>query len=189
MAFDLDTAYGRTGLAVTPENDILLGKYLDLTLAVVEQYLDRLIMYGDDDVEVIFHHGHTIQLKRFPIKNIRSMTGSYKYELHNDVGLIVFDREVANQRIEIEYSGGYLDLPMDLEMGLWITFDYMYALGSSSSASAASVAVESVTIQGVGTVRFALGDTSGDTSTWNTHSPHVPLTAKGFLWPYRLESA
>lgn len=185
MTFNLATAYTRTGLPQSPENDAMLTGVMSVSLAAAEQFLNRLIPFGLEQVEVIFQHGKSIQLSRFPVERVISTSsGMGCYYLHNMTGMILFENHVQQGQIFITYEGGYRVFPADMELALWLGFDDFLAMAQGSGA--ASGDVESVTVTGVGTVRFA---TSGSSSRSGTNDDSVsPLseTARALLYPYKL---
>lgn len=183
--FDLATAYIRTGLTQDPANDLLLEASLDATLAAVENYLDRYLLYDVDNIEMLEVHYGALNLRRYPIDVVTSMIPAIPHQVHNGAGMILLKHRTVMDRIEVTYSGGYKILPADLELALWLTFDALWALQSGGTGGAvAAGTVESVTISGVGTVRYATGGSSSvDTGLSGTST--IPDTAIGLLRAYR----
>ncbi len=89
MAFDLLTAYTRTGLVASPTNDAQLTGTINVALAIVENYLDRKFLF--DSQEDTFHHSSsaTLHLIRYPVEKVSSATGvSGNYQVHHKNGTI-----------------------------------------------------------------------------------------------------
>lgn len=195
MTFDLQTAYARTGLEETPENSAALTGVMAASLTAVEKFLNRLLPFAQETVEVLFQHSRSIQLSRYPVERIVAVSANAGgYQLHNATGMILFAHNVCSERIQITYEGGYRQLPADLELALWLVFDALLplAIGDQGGAgSSGSNAVESVTITGVGTVRFATSSSSSSSTSGDPTSdlyPQIPATAMGILRFYRLEA-
>lgn len=204
MAYDLGTAYARTGLTQNGTNDTALMGALNAALAMVEQYLDRLILFEVMNVEVLKVRGGSIQVSRFPIERVQSirlgsdagsgpMFGVGSLEIHNATGTLLFMAPITARNVTILYAGGYRILPADLELALWATFDAALAAqadGGGATAGGTAGPIESVTLQGVGTVRFASGSSSSGSGGSGVDSASlIPAWARSILWPYRLEAA
>lgn len=205
MSFDLATAYTRSGLTASAANNLVLNGELDVTLAMVEQYLDRLLLFRRENVQVIHLHANTIQVSRYPIAQVVSVQNANiatistatavgnvgTYLVHNAVGMIVFDEWTATGRdVRVTYDGGYKVFPADLEWALWQTFDAVRA-AAAGGATVAAGTIESVSITGVGTVRYASGAASAAAvaSPGGGGSSLIPATAFGVLDHYRLKAA
>lgn len=193
MAFDLTGARARLNIAAgDTSKDSQINMALDAALAIVENYLDRLLLQKQEAVEVIHQHGDTIQLHRFPIKNIVSVTPSRKHQVHNAAGLIVFDKQHLDRNLKVVYVGGFSRLPADLELALWMVFDDMYALqtGGSGGGGMAAGEISSISIPDVGTIRYATGGTTAAGGAGGGDiSDVIPDSALALLEPYRLKAA
>lgn len=208
MAYDLAAAYLRTGIPTSPDADVLLQGELDVALAIVEQYLDRLLLFASGEVEVLMVHQPSIQVTRFPIADVASISNAPStavgppvgspinhgvYEIHNDAGLILFTHPIVSRRVVVEYSGGYQDLPADLLLALWAVFDAVHAVNDPAGAGSGGLqagAVESVTLTGVGTVRFASGASAAAAVASDPDANSlIPAWARLLLDPYRLRKA
>jgi hypothetical protein len=159
MAFDLATAYIRTGLQPTPENEAILQLTLDATLQSVEKYLDRKIMYLADVHQFFYTHEQDYNLERYPVEKVDSiiLDGtpiSIQYKVHSSSGMLKLDHYVFKRELEVSYSGGYKILPADLELALWVLFEEMLPLVQGGSSSVSAGAIDSITVQDVGTIRF-----------------------------------
>lgn len=198
--WDLVTAKSRLGITDNLQ-DALLQTTLDTALKIAESYCDRQFMYATQRATFYHVHGDSLQLRRFPIEQIISLTaknvqggGSMdtpKYKAHHIAGLILFHAGQILEEVQIDYSGGYRILPEDVELALWMIFDQVWAMNQSGGGGGglAAGAVESVTLQDVGTVRFATGAAASSGSGSSNRSGALPQMAAFLLDPYVLEKA
>jgi hypothetical protein len=198
MGYTLAEAKIRLGIdPADTSQDADIEIAMNTALAMVEQYLNRQFLYAQEELEVIHSHGGSIQVSRYPIDTVSRMSPMIRHQVHNEVGLIVFHRPTITDRVELEYTGGYKVLPADLEYGLWLAFDAIWAdmsapAGSGGGSAGAAGDVESVSLTGVGTVRFSSGASSGSSSN-NSGVAALedllgPLAVQLFR-PYKLERA
>ncbi len=182
MTIDLATAYLRTGITVSPTEDIRLMGNINVTLAVVENYLDRKFLY-DSEKDIFRHtHGRTLKLRRYPVDAvIKTSVSIGKHQVHYELGTIQLHGQRIIEQVEVEYTGGYKVLPADLEFALWAVFDQFNAQVAGSTGLAAG-AIESVTVSDVGTVRFAGGATDSGSAGGVSAIPEMALS---LLQPYR----
>ena len=170
MAYELATA--KTMLNIPPADttrDAVITMALNAALALVERYCDRKFFLATEGAELLRVRGDRAQVHRYPIVQVLGMSYNGDYDVANDAGIIVFRRLVQEDRITIDYVGGYAVLPADLEAALWALFNVYWGEiggGTGGATGLAAGSVESVTLQGVGTVRFATGgQAQADAST------------------------
>lgn len=187
MTWDLAGAYARTA---QPTSTVLDARYqasLDASLAIIEAYLDRQILYAAGVEDIIYPHHLGWGVKRYPLESVDSLGGkaqtSFK-QFDADSGVISLDAYAVKDRLEIKYTGGYKVIPADLLMAMWMVFDAVDAT-NSGGASVAAGAIDSISVPDVGTIRWN-NDTSGGGAV---SGGLIPDMALALLSPYRRLSA
>lgn len=143
MAWDLATAKKYLGLTGDPTDpaDADIQAVMDTTLATVETHLGRKLLRGREVHKEQHVTGNQIFCYRYPIERIDLLDGEVFDDTHPDftqVGFfsgegIIFGTYFPGQEvIDIEYTGGYDPLPLDLERVLWEAF---MALWSATDAA------------------------------------------------------
>lgn len=211
MAWDLDTAYARTGLTQSPQNDALLTGTMAASLALVEMWLNRKLAFATDvEAVAMAYLPNTLTLRRYPLTKVTSVTyrndqmdlplglpdfgNSFpgRFIAEADTGLLYFPGGLSKNEVLVSYEGGYEEFPSDLELALWLVFDQILPSMSGGDGGGSSLgAVESITVPDVGTVRFATSAaiSAADGSAGGDYNPNIPLTAQALLNPYRREYA
>ena len=191
MAFDLATARIRTGTTTAP-TDAELQSILDTALKLAERYCSRFFKNGTYVEEFRDRASRTLQLHAFPeITSIVIEDYNGKALDISQIGLdtetgIVYGGFLAGARaLEVTYQGGYVTLPLDLELALWGIFDNIYATMTATTVTAAAGGVSSITLADVGTVKYS---TAG-ASSGNGGYGFIPLTSETILDLYRLGQA
>jgi hypothetical protein len=189
MAFDLATAYLRTGLEPTPENEAALQFALSATLETVEKYLDRKLMYMADVHQFFYTHHQDFNLERYPVEKVDSIVLdgapiSINYKVNSSSGMLKLDHYVFKRELEVTYSGGYKVIPADLELALWVLFEEMLPLAQGGSSSVSAGAIDSITVQDVGTIRFNTKN-SGSGSGAISSISGLPDSVLSLINPYR----
>jgi len=172
MRFDLPNARVRTGLQITDNSQDETLKYcLDYALSAAEQYCDRYFAWKVDEASFYYSTSNAFQLPRFPISRIRSITAAtgqsvtaMQYEIDYGSGMVIFDRALYRRHLKITYEGGYQYMPANLLAALWALFDATYSAASGGVQAVTAGALDSVTLQGVGTVRFHNASSSSSAS-------------------------
>lgn len=191
MGISVVDAYNRTGLTVTPENDILMSSLVDATLAVLENYLDRKLTYDVQTETFLYTHGCKFQVDRYPIEHVTHVSMNAKHEVHHLTGTVIFWHDVVGTNLSVTYSGGYRVLPADLELAYWLTFDNLYSQASGGTSGAGSGfgggEVSSISVPDVGTVRFSTSSVTTDIGSDGTGIASLVIPAVGIaiLQPYR----
>lgn len=196
MAFDLPAARARIGLvAGDTTRDAELTLAMNVALARAERFCNRNFTRRREVREFLHFTGDTAQLHRYPLQAVHSIetdgvvavpTG---YHIHNDGGRILFDAWQRCHRLVIDYTGGYNQLPADLELALWLLFDGTLAsLNPSAGAAAAAGRViesETHTVPDVGshTVRYATGSAAAS----GMGDSGLSADLEAMLRPFRME--
>lgn len=126
MAWNRDTAKQYLGI---PEEDTSQDDAIDAamnyTLAAVEVRLARGLFRERHIVRFLHTKCQVIQLPRPPIVEVFDIVGMGLPQdllVHHEIGSIEHPM-LANQRtVEIDYEGGFSELPLDLERTLWQAF-------------------------------------------------------------------
>jgi hypothetical protein len=134
MAFDLTTAKTRLAITGTAQDAEIQGA-LAAALALAETYCDRWFMFAAGTTEKFIHQrGPAISLKRYPIVAVHSLTPTNgtaltasQYHIDADAGLIVFHGGVALDEVTVNFDGGYVNLPADLEMALFAILSALWS--------------------------------------------------------------
>jgi hypothetical protein len=161
--------------------------------AVIQQYLDRALVFAE---YVERHFGcsdGTLQLLQYPVISVSSIlsfvgapgdlgqpiTG---YRLTRPTGILL---GVWGYEIEVTYEAGYEILPPDLRAAFLMTFSAARALSTPEAIAAGGGPVSKVSVVGVGSVEYEFGNagSSGDgiASPWGL----IPANAVALLRPYR----
>lgn len=191
MALDLATAYTKCNLEQTPENDVKVTDALNISIAVVENFLDRKFTFDSQAESFYYNRYEDYPLDRYPVENISEILAdgnalNIKHKIHRETGILKLDHHVFNRELKIVYTGGYRVLPADLEAAVWSTFQRY--IGWETNGGGESQPIDSVTIQDVGTVRFSSPESAISASN-NLQSGALPESAVYLLTPYRRISA
>lgn len=181
MPFTIENLRQRIGLQPTDNSrdaDLILAQEMAMSLA--ERYCDRGFEYKLE-TELFTHvSGGTISLYRYPVDQIITLDvingGARAYHLEPKTGLIHFDGDVHEHEITVEYMGGFNPMPPDLMLALLQIFDAVWPLYSGSGGGGPMAGnIESVTLTGVGTIRYGAGIDSSDDS--GSASPYIGAAA------------
>ena len=183
----IETLRVRAGLLATDTTkDAEINVAINAASAIAERYCNRKFAYGEELETYTHHRGPGFQAHRFPIINMISTGSDIVSHVDKNAGVIYFDGYNPDHEVTIHYEGGYTDgtLPADLELALLMMFDVTYA--SVSGAGAVSTGgVESVSVTGVGTIRYS----TGAAATTGAGIGGVPSTVLSLLDPYILREA
>lgn len=164
MPFDLNTAKNRLGIApgdVTKDAEIQAA--LDAALAAAEKYCNRNFRLARETARFYHVDGPAIQLSRFPIRVIHSVTPDPPtFDIHYTGGKLL-THDQGFHEVEIDYTGGYDPLPPDLELALWLTFANTHSIISGGAAATlvqGSGDVKSVTVMGSFKLDYDVGTTA-----------------------------
>lgn len=195
MAIDLATAYVRSGITQkTPENNALLTEVLNISLAALENYLDRKFIFDGQAESFYYTHFQDYPLDRYPVENVSAIYAdgrplNVRYKVHRTTGILKLDHHVFERELRIVYTGGYRVVPADLEAALWATFQEFLVMVQGQYATTTGE-IDSVTVQDVGTVRFSNNSSFGTGgSLSNPNSGPIPESAAFLCRPYRRFSA
>lgn len=183
MTWDVATARVRQGLVATDASqDPALNGAMSAAITIAENYCDRIFMSGHQIETFVDTTTSHFQLKRFPLQKINSITGGGKYDADMQAGW--FNTHSAYRRsFSVDYDGGYVTLPTDLELALWQIFDSAYGL-SASAGGGVSGGIKKVAVTGVGSIDYDTGASAATTS-----SALIPAAAINILDTYKLERA
>lgn len=137
------------GVAFTPT--------MDATLSVIENYCQRKFLFRESEVEQQFiNNSNKIQLKRFPINHINSITLSSGIELENflidyDSGIIYLDQYVNMSEIIIDYDGGFVTFPPELMIVFLSVFKKFWG---DMNGSGSQTAIKRMSVPDVGTIDY-----------------------------------
>jgi len=182
--FTLVEAKLRLNIPVTDASkDVAVQGALDAVIEVVEQYLDRKLLYAEETEYYYDVVQHTLLARRYPIESVvLASTPLDKTDLLK--GVFHFGGSAIVHEVVIKYIGGFKVLPAGLLLGLWTVFDVVYAtFGSAGSVSSSSGgAVKSLKLGELGLSFFpaASGSSSG-----SAHTEHLPPFAVAVFNPYR----
>jgi len=196
--FDEATATARLDLT-DPSKIALLQPALDAAQAIAERYCDRWFDEADETEEIIPVHLGAVQVKRYPIATVASITaahGGVIGEKHIDkpAGLIYLDGGIGSHDVSVTYHGGYATLPPDLELALWLIFDGIWPqfnlpVTGGAVTPGGTGAIASVSIPDVGTIRFDNGSSASSSAGGaGAAVGFIPATAVSLLEPYRRKS-
>lgn len=170
MPWDINTARQVIGLAANdPSKDVALKKVMDRVLAEIETKLGRGLLFMRETIRVSVDT-NTILLPRYPVWKIYRPDPT-DILLHHRVGRIripwgTFGGKWFGDDVEIDYEGGFRDLPSDLEAAMWEAFLQAWAgvndatglpvVGGGATIVQGSGEISSVTIDGM-TIRYDVG--------------------------------
>lgn len=198
MAWDLATAHAKTGLAPGLSDDVLTAA-MSTALAIAERYCDRLFLQKQEQVRFYDISQRAIQLPRYPVESVDDTYPSlndYAHHLHRGGGKIMFHGQPFFEELRITYTGGFKNLPEDLEFALWQIFGLLWSTsfdptaGTGGGATIALGAVKRKTIVGVGSIEYETGgaSSSGGDSVAADWSSALPGATQAILDLYRRQS-
>ena len=162
MAFDLATARIRTGTTTDPV-DAQMEAILGTAMAIAEKYCSRIFRYVSTIENFKDLASRTVQLSAQPEVSINSVTNGTivapidSYNVDDVTGVLFGSFFTGKDGISVDYSGGYVTLPLDLELALWGIFDNVYGQMIKTTVTAAAGGISSVTLADVGTVKYDTG--------------------------------
>lgn len=184
MAFDIITARVKIGLQENDSSkDVILKLTMEQVVSIAEKYCDRKFVFGIGVAEFFnVNYEKRFQLPRYPVKQIASIEGvSVGYQLHQELGMVLFDCPVSSRYIKINYAGGFDPLPGDLELAFWGMFDVVYQQNTSGGVASG---LDKIVIQGVGSISYSDNASSGG-GTGDTMGGLIPALSLGVLNLYR----
>jgi hypothetical protein len=182
----LNTAKDRLNIAAADTtHDVMIQAALDVALKTVELKLSRKLLLRRETISFPMHDLGYIWTDRYPIQKVYSLSGQThtmrNYTVFPDQGRIYVG---GRGDFTLDYDGGYVELPPDLDYVMWAAFDTIYKQMLNPAAGGATVVqgsgeVQSITIQDLGTVRFdvgaksvgGIGQVSNDPSYWDWLAP------------------
>jgi len=191
MAYDLATARIRTGTTVAP-TDAEMQNILDTAMSFAERYCSRFFKNATYVEEFRDRASRTLQLRAFP--EITSIDISDSDGKTLDISNIGLDEErgivyggffVGAKALTVTYEGGYVTLPLDLELALWSIFDNIYGAMTKTNVTGSVGGISSVTLADVGTVKYNTSGSSGSSDGYG----YIPMTAEAILNLYTLGQA
>jgi hypothetical protein len=199
--FDLLTAHSRLGLT-DASKDYYVNLGIATALAIAEKYCDRNFMQATETAKFYYVVGETLQLSRYPITAVTSISGSSgstlntnSYKVNLGAGQIIFNGIAVDQELDVTYSGGYTTLPLDLELALWSIFDAIWTATPGAGAAIGSVVsttgkIKSVSVPDVGRIDYETSSSSSAAGTVGSLGVgFITDTAISLLEPYRRWSA
>ena len=179
--FDLATAKTRLNITGTTQ-DAELQVALDTALAIAEGYCDRKFMHASQ-VETFTHSsGNSISLIRYPLDSDPTLSGdqnTYKFHADWENGVVHFDGGIAEHKMTVTYSGGYVTLPGDLEYALWGIFDGVWS-NMQNVGSVGAGGVDKISLVGVGSISYSGGGVGGSGSGGDPVSGYVQAVLDGY---------
>lgn len=177
MTFDLQTAKKRLGIDpgdIDSDQEILA--ILAATMRTAENYTDRRFERANDVDEFFEETGRVLSLKRYPVETVDLIASDSlqlldpaTYRVSRGNGLIYLNgwSWAFGRRVEVVYTGGYAEIPPDVEIALWAIFDLIWEANAATTGQtvptddlAPAGALVGITIPDVGTLRFD-GKTGG----------------------------
>lgn len=185
MNFDLATLKIRIGVTDTSK-DVNLTFAMELVIALLEDYLDRKLSKADDTEKFIHFAASVVSLHRYPLHSIASISGSNeKFHWSEVTGLVHFDHHVTAHELTVVYNGGFETLPQDLIFAALQLFDAIWDdVDGGSSSSVAAGSISRITLQDVGTVSYATGNSNAGGSLLQSAGV-IPATVMGIIDSYR----
>jgi len=187
MAWNLETA--KTRLGIEPgdmSKDTQIQAAMDTALSLCEKYCDRFFLQASE-TETFYHTSTNVfQLKRFPIVSVSK--GGDGAKVYQERGYLEFSRYVIEEEVEVEYLGGYSELPADLEMALWLAFDNTYK-ELAPGGGGLSGGLKKLQITGVGSIDYGTSAASSGDSGGGFVGGLIPISSIGILDLYRLPGA
>ena len=185
MKFDIVTLRDRAGLTVgDATRDADLQVSLDLTIKLLETYLDRKLMRQVETETFTHTSDSVVSLHRYPIVAISTVVGTTsKYHFGADTGLVHFDALVSAHELKITYDGGFTTLPDDLAYAALLVFDIVWGDLDGGGGTVAAGTISSVTVSDIGTVKYATGAAATASAAGGTGA--IPALALGILESYR----
>lgn len=165
MAWDLATGQVKVG-AQGAVWDTQITALMNTALALAEKYCDRHFLFKEEIVKFYDQTVASFQLPRWPIETVFGITpnsaSSRVEHVHKTAGVLELHGQQFVDLIEVHYSGGYKQLPEDLELALWDIFNTLWSTygpnaGSGGGATVAIGAVKKKTITGVGSIEYETG--------------------------------
>ena len=206
MAFDLDTAKKRLGIAAEDTTqDAAITAALATALGLAEKYCDRRFMFAADTESFFQCRGQSVTLRRYPVKAIDSIAyfpdndlDPPDYYLAAEYGILTFKAWFMGTGLDVTYQGGYEQLPPELEAALWFIFDSVWAMtpgmgleAGDLDGSSGSAPVKGFGINGVRLDYDTTAGESGATASGGDVKAHglIPASAIAVLDLYRAEGA
>ena len=183
MEFTLDTLRDRIGLQPTDTSkDTELTFAMELCIQLMERYLDRKLLIGDEVEKFTHVIANKISLIRYPLHSIASINGikNIGYHFNEETGWVHFDGAVFEHEITVEYNGGYTVLPGDLVYAALLIFDGVWG-AIEGGATVAAGEISKVVLQDVGSVTYTTGGSSGSVSGGGA----LPADVMGILESYK----
>ena len=187
MSWDIATARQVAGVtAGDTTHDAALQRVMDIVLAEVEGRLERGL-FSKRVVEKYYSVTGRIYVERYPISTVHSPTDG-NVQVHCREGWIAC---LSGREVAVDYTGGYVTLPSDLEAALWGIFLAMWGTvdpmtGFPTAAGAALIQgsgdVKKVTVFDAYAVEYDVGTTSAGGG--NQQSGSVNQAFWGALSPW-----
>jgi hypothetical protein len=177
-------------LGLDPENSAdssQVSFLMTSALLIADNYCHRHFNYEASCSEkFIINASKTVQLKRFPVTGVESITyvsgvEIADYLLDEITGIVIFSQEAVETQIEITYSGGFDPIPADVLLALQSAVRKLY----SSSQGDSGQSIRKMQAPDVGLIEYF------DNSSFQTASGMPVRFGEMFnlLEPYRVYSA
>jgi hypothetical protein len=208
MAFDVKTAKER--LAITDDTrDALIKTCLNTALAMAENYCARAFLFRRETARYVRNDYGTLLVRRYPIETVFAVRlppdsreiDVATIDVKHESGMVYLGCGsgwglAQRGTVELDYSGGYRELPADLEDALWRVFDQVWATTPGGGLPAGSTTAEAGAVRSFSIDGMSIGyDTSAQTGSGDTAgaaSPNawgaIPAWAIATLDFYRAES-
>lgn len=155
--WDLDSIKDWLGIEV-PDFDDQIAAAMQITMAFVERYCNRLFEYRENHVELQLPvKGNGWQLHLWPVVGDMYIDDAKnEYMVDNERGIVWFPNYNYTNFHTLQYSGGYKsdEWPADLLYVLYNAVKVHWEM-TSSGGSASSQDISRITIPDVGTITYA----------------------------------
>jgi len=128
-------------LGLDPENSADMAQVsflMNSAMMIADNYCQRHFAYAVSTEKFVINATKTIQLKRYPITQVESITyvsgvEVADYILDEETGIVIFNQEAVKTQIEVVYAGGFDPIPPDVLLALQSAVKKLYSnsLGES----------------------------------------------------------
>jgi hypothetical protein len=191
----IETLRTRVGLDATDASrDPQLEQGAALALTLVESWLDRKLLFKDDERETLrAEGGGALLLHRWPVTRIDMIApaGIGAELTHWIVDEARGTIHLRNYRgpVYVEYAGGFYPLPADLEQAIFMVFDRVWSefAGFAAQQPVLNNGLRRVQVTGVGSLDYENIYARASFDEVNALGA-IPALASGILAPYRRET-
>lgn len=199
VPIDMEIMRARIGLEPDdPSKDPQIDVAMEVTLDMIEEYLDRKLLY-EEDIEELYGPLRHILVRRWPIDPVEPVVVTITDGVGNAVsqpnnfiqsdrfnGIVYLGGYSRGWPIRVEYTGGFQTLPSVLEWAYLQVFDSVWASdpawgGTAGGGGFMMGDIKKVSLVGVGSVDLGSSSASGGGGTggdgisdpWSLISAHI----------------